>query len=66
VDNELNLIEGAVRFGASLPFSGDYVLVLVKCNTISGASELVIYCDNAIASTSIMDTLKRAISLCEQ
>jgi hypothetical protein len=66
VDNELNFIEGAVRFGASLPFSGDHVLVLVKCDTISGASELVIYCDNAIASTSIMDTLKRAISFFEQ
>ncbi len=65
MNNQLNFTEGIVRFGASLPFSGDCVLVLVKCDAISGASELVIYCDNAIASTSIMDTLKRAISICE-
>ena len=62
MDSKLEFSSGLCRFGATLPFSREYVLVSLKCDSVSGASELVMYCDNALASTSIMDTLKRSIS----
>ena len=54
-DNKLRLVGG-------LPVSTDLVLVLIQCDSSSGAGTITVCCDNAVAVNSIMNTLKRAIA----
>ena len=49
------------RFVGALPASGKDVLVRIRCDKNSGAGELAICCDSAIALNSLLAFLKKAI-----
>ncbi len=50
------------RFVGTLPASGKDVLVRIRCDENSGAGELAICCDSAMALNSLLAFLKKAIN----
>ena len=52
---------GICRFIGSLPASGKDVLVQIKCDRKTGAGEVTICCDSAMALSSLLAFLKSAI-----
>jgi hypothetical protein len=54
--------DSKLRLVGRLPASDEFVYVLVECEKTTGAGNITVCCDHAVAGTSIMNLMKRAVA----
>ena len=59
---KLSWKDGKLRFAGGLPASEDLVFVMIQCDKLSGSGSITVCCDHAVAVSSVLNLIKRAVA----